>query len=64
MSKQTINVGSTANDKNGDSLRNAFQKVNANFTELYTGYISVTQLKEIAAASTDFNDFKARIAAL
>ena len=36
MAKQTINVGATANDKKGDSLRAAFQKVNANFTELYT----------------------------
>ena len=35
MTKQTINVGTTANDKQGDSLRAAFQKVNANFTELY-----------------------------
>ena len=36
MAKQNINVGTTANDKKGDSLRAAFQKVNANFTELYT----------------------------
>lgn len=36
MTKQIINVGATANDRNGDSLRAAFQKVNANFTELYT----------------------------
>jgi hypothetical protein len=36
MAKQSINVGATANDKTGDSLRAAFQKVNANFTELYT----------------------------
>ena len=36
MAKQIINVGATANDKKGDSLRTAFQKVNANFTELYT----------------------------
>lgn len=35
MAKQIINVGTTANDKKGDSLRAAFQKVNANFTELY-----------------------------
>jgi len=35
MAKQIINVGTTANDKKGDSLRLAFQKVNANFTELY-----------------------------
>ena len=36
MSKQTINVGNTPNDRKGDSLRSAFLKVNANFTELYT----------------------------
>ncbi len=36
MTRQTINVGATANDKQGDSLRAAFQKVNSNFTELYT----------------------------
>lgn len=36
MTKQVINVGATANDKHGDSLRAAFQKVNTNFTELYT----------------------------
>ena len=36
MAKQSINVGTTANDKKGDSLRAAFVKVNANFTELYT----------------------------
>lgn len=36
MAKQNINVGTTANDKKGDSLRAAFQKVNSNFTELYT----------------------------
>lgn len=40
MSKQSINVGTTANDKQGDSLRAAFQKVNENFTELYTGVIT------------------------
>ena len=36
MAKQNINVGTAANDKKGDSLRAAFQKVNSNFTELYT----------------------------
>jgi len=36
MTKQVINVGTAANDKKGDSLRAAFQKVNTNFTELYT----------------------------
>lgn len=36
MAKLTINVGATANDRQGDSLRGAFQKINANFSELYT----------------------------
>jgi hypothetical protein len=36
MTKQVINVGTTANDKKGDSLRAAFVKVNTNFSELYT----------------------------
>jgi hypothetical protein len=31
-----IGVGLTANDKTGDSLRAAFQKVNVGFTDLYT----------------------------
>jgi hypothetical protein len=36
MTKQVINIGSTPNDNKGDSLRLAFSKINANFTELYT----------------------------
>ncbi len=31
-----IGVGTTANDRQGDSLRTAFQKVNVGFTDLYT----------------------------
>ena len=34
--KQVINIGTTANDGTGDPLRSAFDKVNDNFTELYT----------------------------
>jgi hypothetical protein len=36
MAKQVINTGTAANARNGDPLRTAFTKVNANFTELYT----------------------------
>jgi hypothetical protein len=36
MAKQNINTGTSANSKNGDPLRTAFTKINANFTELYT----------------------------
>lgn len=132
MSKLTINIGTAANARDGDTLRNAFTKVNSNFTELYnlanadvqipsqagkngkvlkttgtsllfenisyneltdkptlfggsyndltnkpfifsgnyadlTGkpnVITITQLKSIVSQSTDFNDFKTRIAAL
>ena len=35
MTKQTINIGSNANDGTGDPLRTAFDKINDNFTELY-----------------------------
>jgi hypothetical protein len=35
MAKQTINIGTVANDGTGDTLRDAFDKANDNFTELY-----------------------------
>lgn len=34
MTIQTINIGNVVNDGLGDDLRTAFQKVNANFTDL------------------------------
>ena len=37
MAKQTINIGSSANDGTGDPLRSAMDKTNDNFTELYNG---------------------------
>ena len=37
MAKQTINIGTTANDGTGDPIRTAFDKANDNFTELYDG---------------------------
>jgi hypothetical protein len=36
MAQQTINIGTVANDGTGDPLRSAFDKVNDNFTELYS----------------------------
>jgi hypothetical protein len=32
---QKINIGNQSNDGTGDSIREAFRKVNENFTELY-----------------------------
>lgn len=36
MTQQLINIGSVANDGTGDPLRTAMNKVNQNFTDLYT----------------------------
>jgi len=36
MSKLNVNIGQSVNDKTGDTLRSAFDKINQNFTELYT----------------------------
>ena len=36
MAQQTLNIGSNANDGTGDTLRVAMQKVNENFTEIYS----------------------------
>ncbi len=127
MARQIINIG-TADKGNGDPIRTAFQKANANFAELYSilaggggaqiieadikgsvfgddstlivngvngtlhgrligdvegsvfaddstllvdgvngiipGYVSISALKSISAASTSFADFQTRIAAL
>lgn len=35
MAKQTVNIGAVANDGTGDQLRNAFDKLNDNFDEVY-----------------------------
>ncbi len=35
MAKQTVNIGSTANDGTGDQLRTAFDKLNQNNDEIY-----------------------------
>ena len=36
MAQQTLNIGSNANDGTGDTLRAAMQKVNENFTEVFS----------------------------
>ena len=35
MAQQYIDVGSSANDGQGDPLRTAFQKTNSNFTQVF-----------------------------
>ena len=38
MAKQSVNIGTNANDGNGDLLRNAFDKINDNFVEIYNAF--------------------------
>jgi hypothetical protein len=49
MAKQTINTGTSNDAGNGDNLRTAFTKINANFDELYVqlGSSSSAALKDI-----------------
>ena len=42
MAKLTVNIGTSANDRTGDTLRGAFEKINSNFTELY-GKVTVLE---------------------
>lgn len=57
MAIQTINIGNRVNDGLGDDLRTAFEKVNANFTEL-GAQLSVTgrNLGEAGAGVYKNND--------
>ena len=50
MVKQTIYLGTTANDGTGDTLRQAGAKINTNFSELYAlfGGDSLNLLTSIA----------------
>lgn len=41
MAQQTINIGTVANDGTGDPLRDAFDKSNDNFTELYSSVATI-----------------------
>ena len=57
MAQQTISIGTTANDGTGDPLRTAFNKINSNFTELYTSspfgkQVTITGNQITANAST------------
>ena len=47
MAKQVINIGASANDGSGDPLRNAFDKVNDNFNEIYFNFGNASTLTSI-----------------
>jgi hypothetical protein len=46
MAIQNINIGNQVNDGLGDDLRSAFQKVNANFSELYAK-VAITSAQNV-----------------
>lgn len=54
MARKTINIGTTGNDATGDSIREGFNKVNQNFTEIYAslglgGGLTFTSLDDTPA---------------
>jgi len=49
MAKQTVSIGSSANDGTGDPLRTAFDKINDNFDELYGTTAEANDLIEDAS---------------
>jgi hypothetical protein len=55
MTIQTINIGNQVNDGLGDDLRTAFQKVNANFSEL-SAQLTITAVNLGATGSGVFKE--------
>lgn len=59
MAKQTINVGTTANDGTGDTLRDSFVKVNENFTEVYDKKVGVHSILPLSSGYITNNSVNA-----
>jgi len=57
MAKQTIGIGSSANDGTGDAIRTAFDKSNDNFNELYNlaGNLTLSALGSGTSFALDFS---------
>ena len=67
MAIEQIDIGSSPNSRDGDSLRAAFGKINDNFAELgdiASVKLDIVDLQLIVAESVDFDDFKTRISGL
>lgn len=57
MAKQTIGIGSTANDGTGDTLRVAFDKANDNFNEVYADdFVTTARIADDAVDSDQIAD--------
>lgn len=55
MAKQTVNLGTMADNKSGDPLRTAFTKINENFTELYTANAALDIPTDVSDLTDDQN---------
>ena len=54
MAKQSVGIGSSANDGTGDTLRDGAIKVNSNFDELYTALGNDTSIQvDISGSPAD-----------
>jgi uncharacterized protein YaaN involved in tellurite resistance len=58
MAQQTINIGTAANDRTGDTWRDAMDKANDNFDELYTDVAAIEV--SVAAAEADIVALEAK----
>lgn len=57
MAKQTIGIGTTANDGTGDTLRAAFDKTNDNFNEVYADdFVTSARIADDAVDSAQIAD--------
>ena len=55
MAKQTVGIGSSANDGTGDTLRAGADKINDNFNEIYNALGNGTALTDIIDTNGLFN---------
>lgn len=62
MTQQLINIGQSPNDNTGDTIRDAFNFTNNNFTELYTN-VATTQT-DITTVQTDITTAQSNITTL
>jgi hypothetical protein len=52
MSQQLVNIGGQANDGTGDSIRTAFDKINTNFTDVYSNLSFINSIFSSTNSST------------
>lgn len=57
MAKQTVNLGTAANDGTGDPLRTAFDKLNDNFDEVYgNNFVTNAMLSDNIVGNDEMKD--------